>query len=67
MRICRFFFFPLCSLQSLVLEEGIGDHRHQSMPVQSLPRSTFEMIEAEFAHGDFDLERITASAFGIAG
>ena len=24
-------------------------------------------IDAEFAHGDFDLERITASAFGIAG
>ena len=24
-------------------------------------------VEAEFAHGDFDLERITASAFGIAG
>jgi hypothetical protein len=25
---CRFFFPPLCSLQSLMLEESVGDHRH---------------------------------------
>ena len=33
LRTCRFFFFPLCCLQSLVLEESIGDHRHQSVPM----------------------------------
>lgn len=33
LRACRFFFFPLCSLQSLMLEEGVGDHRHQGVPM----------------------------------
>jgi hypothetical protein len=32
-----FFFSPLCSLQSLVLEEGIGDHCHECVPMESLP------------------------------
>jgi len=31
-----------------MLEEGVGDHRHERMTVQALPGSAFEVIEAEF-------------------
>jgi hypothetical protein len=27
------------------LKEGVGDHRHQCVPVQSHPGSSFEMVE----------------------
>jgi hypothetical protein len=31
-----------------MLEEGVGDHRHQRVAMQALPRATFEVVEAEF-------------------
>ena len=31
-----------------MLEEGVGDHRHERVPVQALPGSALEVIEAEF-------------------
>ncbi len=30
------------------MEEGVGDHAHQGVSVQSLPRSPFEVVEPEF-------------------
>ena len=31
-----------------MLKEGVGDHRHQRMPVKTLPGPAFEVIETEF-------------------
>ena len=31
-----------------MLQEGVGDHGHQRMSVQSMPGTTFEVIEPEF-------------------
>ena len=31
-----------------MLEEGVGDHRHERVPVKALPGSALEVIEAEF-------------------
>ena len=31
-----------------MLEEGVGDYRHERVPVQALPGSALEVIEAEF-------------------
>ena len=31
-----------------MLEESVGDHRHQRMTVEPLPRTAFEVIETEF-------------------
>ena len=31
-----------------MLEEGVGDHRHERMTVQALPGSALEVIETEF-------------------
>jgi len=31
-----------------MLEEGVGDHGHERMTVKALPRSSLEVIEAEF-------------------
>ena len=31
-----------------MLEEGVGDHRHERMTVKALPGSSFEVIEAKF-------------------
>ena len=31
-----------------MLEEGVGDHRHQRVAMQALPRATLEVVEAEF-------------------
>ena len=31
-----------------MLEEGVGDHRHERMTVKALPGSSLEVIEAEF-------------------
>src|ERR1700731_2741870 len=41
-------FFPLRRFEAAVLQESIGDHRHQRMTVKTLPGSSFEMIKAEF-------------------
>ena len=43
----RIVFFPPC-LRGDVLEEGVGDHRHERMTVQALPGASLEVIEAEF-------------------
>ena len=31
-----------------MLEEGVGDHRHERMTVKALPGPALEVIEAEF-------------------
>ena len=31
-----------------MLEEGVGDHSHERMTVKAWPRSSLEVIEAEF-------------------
>ena len=31
-----------------MLEEGVGDHRHERMAMKALPGSALEVIEAEF-------------------
>ena len=31
-----------------MLEEGVGDHRHEGMPVQAVPGSSLEVVETEF-------------------
>jgi hypothetical protein len=41
-------FSPLGGLQPLMLQEQIGDQRHQRMPVQTPPRAALEVIEPEF-------------------
>jgi hypothetical protein len=41
-------FFPSCGFEPAMLEEGIGDHRHERMPVKALPGSALEVIEAKF-------------------
>jgi hypothetical protein len=40
-------FFPFC-LQTSMLEEGIGNHRHEGVAVQPVPGSPFEVVEPEF-------------------
>jgi hypothetical protein len=32
----------------VILEEGVGDHRHERMTMQALPGSALEMIKTEF-------------------
>jgi hypothetical protein len=41
-------FFPPRCCEATVLEEGVGDHRHERMTVKALPGSPLEVIEAEF-------------------
>jgi hypothetical protein len=41
-------FFPPCCFESAMLEEGVGDHRHECMTMQALPGPSLEVIEAEF-------------------
>src|ERR1700731_1626341 len=41
-------FFPLRRFEAAVLQESIGDHRHQRMTGKTLPGSSFEVIKAEF-------------------
>ena len=31
-----------------MLQEGVGDHRHEGMPVQAVPGSSLEVVETEF-------------------
>ena len=40
-------FFPLCCCETAVLQEGVGNHRHECMAVKSLPTSTLEVVEAD--------------------
>jgi len=41
-------FFPSRCFEAAGLEKGVGDHRHQRVSMQTGPRSTFEVVEAEF-------------------
>lgn len=34
---CLFLFFPLYLVEALMLQEGVSDHRHQRVSVQTLP------------------------------
>src|SRR4030095_11186836 len=43
-----FLFFPPCCFEPAILEESVGDHRHERMTMQTLPRSALEVIETEF-------------------
>ena len=40
-------FFPLCCCKATVLQEGVGNHRHQRMAVKALPASTLKVIKAD--------------------
>jgi len=37
-------FFPLRCCEPTMLEEGVGDHRHERVTVQALPGSTLEVM-----------------------
>jgi hypothetical protein len=39
---------PLRFCEAAMLEEGVSDHRHERMTVKALPRSSLEVVEAEF-------------------
>jgi hypothetical protein len=41
-------FFPPPVCEAAMLEEGIGDHRHERVTVKTLPGSSLKVIEAEF-------------------
>jgi hypothetical protein len=41
-------FFPPHFFEATMLKEGESDHRHQRMPVEALPGSPLEVVEAEF-------------------
>jgi hypothetical protein len=41
------FFLPRLS-EATMLEERVGDHGHERMTMESLPRSSLEVIETEF-------------------
>src|SRR5215218_135256 len=41
-------FFPPCCFEPAMLEESVGDHRHERMTMQALPGSALEVIETEF-------------------
>ena len=41
-------FFSPCGFEPAILEESVGDHRHERVTMQSVPRSTLEVIETEF-------------------
>ena len=41
-------FFPPRGFEAAGLEEGVGDHRHPCVSMQTGPGSTFEVVEAEF-------------------
>ena len=42
------FFFPPCCFEPAILKEGVGDHRHERMPMKALPGSALKVIETEF-------------------
>src|SRR3712207_8355205 len=39
---------PLRRCEAAVLEEGVGEHRHERMAVQAGPGPALEVVEAEF-------------------
>ena len=41
-------FFPPCCFEPAILEESVGDHRHERMTMQALPGLSLEVIETEF-------------------
>ena len=41
-------FFPPCGCEAAILEEGVGDHRHERVTVKALPGPALEVIEAKF-------------------
>ena len=41
-------FFPPCCCEAAMLEEGVRDHRHEGMTVQTLPGSSLEVVKTEF-------------------
>ena len=44
----RLIFFPPCGCEAAILEEGVGDHRHERVTVKALPGPALEVIEAKF-------------------
>lgn len=41
-------FFPPDLSEPAGLQEGVGDHRHERVAMQTDPGTTFEVVEAEF-------------------
>src|SRR5215469_10080294 len=41
-------FFPPCCFEPAILEESVGDHRHERVTMQALPGSAFEVIKTKF-------------------
>src|ERR1700745_1298515 len=41
-------FSPPCCFKPAILEESVGDHRHERMTVKALPGSALEVIETKF-------------------
>ena len=41
-------FFPPCGCETAILEEGVGDHRHERVTVKALPGPALEVIKAKF-------------------
>jgi hypothetical protein len=41
-------FFPPCSCEAAILEESVGDHRHERVTVKALPGPALEVIKAKF-------------------
>ena len=41
-------FFPPCGCEAAILEEGVGDHRHERVTMKALPGPALEVIKAEF-------------------
>ena len=42
------FFFPPCGCEAAILEEGVGDHRHERVTMKALPGPALEVIKAKF-------------------
>ena len=42
------FFLPPCRFKPVILEESVGNHRHERMTVKALPGSPLEVIETKF-------------------
>jgi len=41
-------FFPPCCCEPAILEEGVGEHRHERMTVKALPGSSLEVVKTKF-------------------
>src|SRR5246127_3356551 len=41
-------FFPPCCFEPAILQESVGDHRHERMTMQALPGSALEVVKTEF-------------------